>query len=162
MKKQTGFTLTEMMVSLVVASLILFLLGSVSVLGDSSYKKLAKEAGIYQDIVYGFKLMQSRVHGSQHLAIQGASGSWFSSKLEVDNAAFGLYTNGNNHDFVFLKNRLDETQREVIFSVPSADTVSLSFSPIMSGTQTIGVQAHLTGERDKIPFDLATMIKERT
>ena len=85
-----------------------------------------------------------------------AGSPWIGQKLEVGNAAFGLYQTTNSKDFVYLDSKSDETNREVILSVENSETINLNF--VVNG-KTLTVS--LDGTKSKVPFNFTTKITRR-
>ena len=153
-KDKRAFSLTEMLVSIVVAAILVLTIGVISRISTGTYASLTKEAQVYNDISYGFKLMQNKVRGSgNHIIIKSVSGSWVSSRLEVGKHTFGIFQNGSNREFSYD----DGLKREVIFSVQSSGVLNLTFSSVTNDTATV----RLDGEKDKIKFDMSTIILRR-
>ena len=162
MKNNRGFTIVELLVSMIVSGILILTIVYISSISRNSYQKVLDEAAVFDDITYGFKLMQNRVHQTSGVTIESATGSWASQKLVVENGdvdnVFGLYDSGNTIDFVYLDNKDYESQREVLFSIPipSTETPNLTFS--QNGK---ALTAHFTGTKNKIKFDLTTTIQRR-
>ena len=166
MKNQKGFSLVEMLVSLIMAAILILTVGVISTIANSSFSRLNKEQQIYNDISYGFKLLQYKVRASSSIAAGNRSAPWVSGQhFLVDNGAFGLYqTSAATTDFVYDNG----VQRETIFSVPQPGTVTLS-CPVPVASQSVTV--HLVGkklvtvgsfgEMNYISFDMQTTALRR-
>jgi len=172
MKNQKAYTLCEMLISLVMTSILVLSMWSISSIGTNSQKRVAAEAQVLNDIHYGFKFLQNRVREASALYPEAATGSWVSQKLIVDHHAFGLFQNDDTTDFVYLPDKDDETNREVIFSVPSTGNVTLNFykppesagsvwPAAQDGDELNVVRAELVGEKQRIPFEMLTTIMRR-
>ena len=74
MRSKNGVSLVELLVSIVVASILILTIGVLSDIPQKSYKKINSEQQIYNDISYGFKLMQNKVRASSILSITAVSG----------------------------------------------------------------------------------------
>ena len=180
MKNKNAFSLIEMQVSLVVAAILVLTIGAISSISLSSHNRMRKEAELYADIFYGFKLIQNRVRESSvGVSIVGQSNPWTGSRLVINNStgtndeAFGLcqynssgsnplcVTSGSNIALVHWPNYTASTTvnaGEVIFSTPfSGSNLALTFSTPDANT----IIVNLSGTKDNIPFNLSTTIKRR-
>jgi len=159
MRLLKGTTLIELLVVLIIGLMILLAVGAVSDIGKRSQNKLIVEASIYNDISYGFKLIQRKVHGvglvpPDNTVVNG----WVGSRLVVGSEAFGVYTHSGGSDFVHLPDRFDLNDRKTILSVLTSDT--LSFTPLVD--PNIGnVDITLWGTKSGIPFNMTTYVKSR-
>jgi len=159
MKRKAGYTLAELLICIVISSMVILTIGVIAGISRNSYQRIRTEADVFNDIAYGFKLIQNRVRKAQNLSIVSTSGEWKSDRLIINNKyAFGLYqaNASDKKDFVFLPNKDDATVREVIFSVPNNDTLNLE---INLSNQSVGIRIY--GIRSKVPFDLSTSVTRR-
>jgi len=160
MRNRHGYTYVEMLVSIIISSFIVLTVAAVSGVSQRSYHKVMTEAGVYSDITYGYKLLQSRVRGAKSLSIQAAGGQWCSAHLMINGQqAFGLYqpSAGANIEFVYMKDVSDPSAREVIFHLASDETMNLNIT--LSGKS---VTFQLSGQKSKVPFNIATTVARRT
>ena len=163
-QNSSGASLVELLVAIIITSVLALSVGVISMISIRSSAKYKSEMEIFSDIAYGFKLMQKHVRGMEIAREPVApSGSWASDRLYIDNktghdSIFGLYQNAltNSVDFVFVPDQSDETVREVILSVPNPAMISLTLA--RSGNK---YQVQIKGEKDKVPFDLSTVILQR-
>ncbi|MBN1869047.1 MAG: prepilin-type N-terminal cleavage/methylation domain-containing protein [Candidatus Omnitrophica bacterium] len=162
-KSQRGVSLVELLIAMLIASILILSLWVVSRIAISSHAKYYRETQVYADISYGFKLMQRHVRESKGISVAAASGNWVGSRVVIrhsvgNNSAFGIYYNAvtNTNDFVYVPDVTNETNREVITSVPVSETITLL--PTL-GTGSVTVQVH--GEKGGIPFDMKTVILRR-
>ena len=166
MKNQKGFSLVEMLVSLIMAAILILTVGVISTIANSSFSRLNKEQQIYNDISYGFKLLQYKVRASSSIAEGNRSAPWVSGEhFLVDTGAFGLYqTNATTTDFVYDNG----AQRETIFSVPQPGNITLSF-PVAITSQSVTVRlvgkklatVGSFGDRNYVSFDIQTTALRR-
>ena len=157
MRNNSGTTLIEMLVTLIVGGIMMLAIGSVSDIGKRSYQRLLTESSVYNDIAYGFKLIQNRIHKTRTISVETASTPWLGQKLIVGNEAFGVYyQTGSRQDFVHLPDKNNSSDRRVILSVLDTDILNATFS--ISGSV---VTVNLSGSDGDVPFDISTMIKSR-
>ncbi len=160
MNNKNESSLAELLISMIIAAILFLTIGSLSSIANSSYNKINKQKEIYNDISYGFKLMQNRVRGAVDTVKKETKpnppwvgGEW----LVADSAAFGLYKDLGNTNFVYLANKNDESKRETIFSVPG-DNLNWKVTCQPSCTS---LALTLSGNKDNIQFDMGTTILRR-
>ena len=161
LRSQSGTSMVELLVSVVIAVIVLLTIGAISQVAIRSHNRCFNETEIYADVSYGLKLMQKRVRESMSVAVDTPGGSWTGSRVVIGNktgndSAFGLYQNTGTLDFVYVPDVTVEATREVITSVPVAETITLT--PTL-GTGSVEVQ--IQGEKSGVPFDLSTVIMRR-
>lgn len=159
MKANTGYTYVELLIGLLVSSFVMLTIGAVWGLGKRSYDAVQNEMAIYSDVSYGFKLIQNRVRQAKSIKKESAAGNWVDEKLLVnDLIVFGLYrpSGSATTDFVCVKDKANETSREVLFSVPVNKPLDLTVT--ISGSS---VSVSLQGEKQNIPFTLQTTVLRR-
>ena len=173
MKNKNAFSLIEMQVSLVVAAILVLTIGAISSISLSSHNRMRKEAEVFADIFYGFKLMQNRIRESGvSISPVPISAPWTSEQILINNVfptndeVFGLcrydpssldplcMNGGSRIGFVYLPD-VSNNAGEVIFSVPDTN-LNLTLAP-NGDTMTVRV----FGTKDNIPFDLSTTVKRR-
>ena len=154
MKYQKGTTIIELLVVLIIGLTMLLAIGAISDIGKVTQRKLINEASIYNDISYGFKLIQRRAHGSA-LSSAGPPTNWVGDQLITGNERFGVYVHSGGQDFVHL---LGSGVRRTILSVLNPDT--LSFIPNVNATLD-NVDITLSGTKNGIPFSMTTYVKSR-
>jgi type II secretory pathway component PulJ len=160
MKNHCGYTYIEVLISIVISSFVVLTISTVSSISQRSYDKTMREAGIFSEISYGFKLMQNRVRSGKSLTKQSASGQWVSEQLIISNKeAFGLYrpTGSATIDLVYLKDKSQTNSREVILSVPTSDSVSFNVT-INGNSATVRVN----GIKKSSAFDMSTVMVRRS
>lgn len=159
-----GFSLIELQISILIASVLVISIGMVSQISMETYNKYRQEAQIFNDISYGFKFLQSKIRGSGNVIpstlVAETDYQWIGQPLQIDNEVFGLYQklNDEGRDFVYVKDADDITNRDTLFSLAAADNPQWSVSYPTAQT----VQINLNNDDGaEIPFDLSTRIKRR-
>ena len=160
MKNRNGFSLVELLISLIIASILVLMVGVLSSIANSSFNKISSEQQTYNDISYGFKLLQNRVRASSTLSIAAASGSWVSQRVSVSAGSFGIYRNTTSNPATREFSYDDGTTREVILSVPDPNNSSTVLD--LTATQnTNAVTVTITGTKNKIPFNIQSTVTRR-
>jgi hypothetical protein len=151
-------TLVEMLVGMILMVIMLIAVGAISDVGKQGHQNIATEASIYNDIAYGFKLIQNRIHSTNGtVAEEATSTPWIGNRLVVGNHAFGIYDKaGGWRDFVYLPDKNDENNRQTILTVLDTDAITGTFT--VTGDK---VDISLTGTKRKIPFNMSTTVKKR-
>ena len=160
MRNEKGFSLVELLVSIIVAAILILTTGVLSSIANRSYYKFNSEQQIYNDISYGFKLMQNKVRSAASMSkiTTKPNPPWVNGEqLVIGTAAFGLYqaAGGTKRDFAYSANGTAET--EAIFSVPDAN-LTLTIDSISAKSVTIT----LSGKKDTIPFTIKNTIMRRS
>ena len=168
MKNIKGFTLIEMQVSLVIASILVLAIGVVAGMSTRSYNKLQKEAQIFNDITYGFKLMENRVRRCRlPLQIEHPDNlltGWITGeRLIVGNEAFGLFSEkgGSTIDWVHLPDKNQESIRDIIMTFPTHIEPGEVGQLLSMTCDAQKVEVRLKGKKEGVPFNLAANIKRR-
>jgi prepilin-type N-terminal cleavage/methylation domain-containing protein len=168
MMKRDGFTLAEMLISLIVAAVLILTIGAISSISLTVNKKLRTEASIYTDLSYGLKLMRNRARGAKSLKCQLVGTPWVSDQLIFNNqGAFGIYKEAGSttRDFVYLADKDDPTNREVILAIPDPEfnlVLKLDDDRVCVPDKTYkNVTVTLDGTKDKIDFVLENTIMRR-
>ena len=159
MKNKNAFTLTEVLVSILISAILILTIGVISSISNSTHTKLEREAQVYNDITYGFKLIQNRVHSVSSIKPPiNQTGNWIGQHIEVGNGAFGLYEapGGKSRDFVYVPDKSDENAREAIFSVPKPADLALT---VTSDTKSFTI--NIAGTKDNMRFNLSTTAMKR-
>ena len=173
-----AFSLIEMQISLVAAAILILTIGVLSSIGTSTYAGLTKEAEVFNDLSYGFKLMQNRGRSS-NISYMCPTGQWTSGIVVVNAGAesFGIFRNMLNNPPTREFSYLNGTTREVILSVPdprnSPDVLNITAPDtctdppsgyLMCGTTNNPVYAinvRISGIKDKVPFSMCSTILRR-
>ena len=155
MNNKNGFSLVEVLVSIVIASILILTIGIISSIANGTYNKLSKEQSIYNDISYAFKLMQNKIHMSSTLAVGSNPSPWITNQhFVVDGGTFGLYqTSATAKDLIYVSGGTTET----LLTVPQPGTITLSMA-ITSGKY---ITITLSGKKDNIPFQMETAVLRR-
>lgn len=184
MKKNKGFTLVELLVCIVIVSIMILTIGVLSDIGNTGYNKASNTESIYNDISYAFKLIRNKVRSSESMKINStpANPPWISSQLlyrynvivggipTLTEGAFGLYqTNVNSTkalvyvpDTSIAFNCDSNTNCETILSVPSNQTLNLTFPGTATDVNINSVTIKLNGGKNKIKFDTVNSISRRS
>lgn len=177
-----AFSMVELLVSIVVASIMILTIGILSSISNRTYHKLDKEQTLYNDISYGLKLIQNKVRSSITIPqISPFGGSWASQQLVMTNydddpakqvnftSTFGLQINGSNRNFVYIadytNNAWDKT--EIILSLPNNNDNILTFTSGTNNSYKAEIKCPSTPGntsncKDKIDFDISTTITRRS
>lgn len=162
LKTNTGFTLVDMIIAMMIAAVVVLTAGTISSISVRSHTKNFEEGQIYTEISYGFKQMQKYIR-ERGAIIDTPGGSWVGERFVINtenilvNQAFGLYQNGSNVELVYVPDITDETTRDVIFSTPASGNVSLDLT---KSTDEYTVQ--ISGDKSGIPYDLIMTVTGRT
>jgi len=154
MKNLKGTTLIELLVVLIIGLTLLLAIGAISDIGKQTQRTLISEASIYNDIAYGFKLIQRRAHGSA-LYSEPPPANWVGDRLITGTERFGVYVHPGGQDFVHL---LGSGVRRNILSVLTPDT--LSFTPLVDNAID-NADITLSGTKNGIPFSMNMYVKSR-
>lgn len=152
----TGFTLVELIVGLAIGAVIILIIGVISSSGIGSYEKSQKEAEAYNDIFYGFSLIQRNVR--QALIVNADDTA---NTLTADNFVFRkngsdlIYTDtATTTDILILKT--DTSLGETLDFTVSPPSGKL-FNVTLSGQKVI----NLGYRKVTVPFNLSTQAMER-
>lgn len=166
MKNRNGFSLIELLISLIVAAIIVLTAGTLSDIGLITFNKQSSKQAVYNDLSYGLKLIRNRFRNADSSSVKkntAASSSWLNNtRLEINNEAFGIYkpNNSTQRDFVYLKDKSDESKREVILSVPEGDLDwTISCDTVCPSPDAVTIV--LKGTKNKNPFHMETTIARR-
>ena len=160
MHNNKGTTLVELLVGIIIASLIVLTVGAIAELGKTTRSQLRAESMIYNDIAYGFKLMQSRMHKvNSEPERESASTPWTGGeRIEIGNEIFGIYDDaGGMQSFVYVPDKTDLSTRQVIFQLPD-NSFTMDVEPNDPVNQ---VEITLSGVSNGQPFNMKTTITGR-
>ncbi len=155
-----GFTFVEMLVSLMVSAVVVLTIGSISGICRNSELKTRSESQIFDDIAYGFKLLQNRVHEGKSLEEETLGGHWLGNQLVIDHdKVFGVFQDDGSavRELVYLPDKSDETARQVIIGFSASDSVTLDVAK--NGSKSVSVS--VSGEKGNIPFSSSTDVMRR-
>lgn len=161
MNSNKGFTLTELLVTIVIGGLMMLTMGSISEIGKRSHRKLLRESGGYNDIAYGFKLVRNKVHKTRakdlkSVTILSSSTTWvpLTERLELGaTEKFGIYNEaGNKMSFVYVNG---SGSRQTILE---ADSLDMVIEPEIFVDK---VEITLSGIKDGISFSRTILVTSR-
>jgi len=162
--RKNGFSLVELQVSLLIASILILSIGMIAQVSTQKYNQYLDEARIYNDIAYGFKMIENRIRESQSLTIAPLGGvQWKTPMLQLGNngvtEGFAIYQANLNAPFQFVrvKNINDLTDMEVLYSSTETTAPQLTFSPEGINPYTITL-AQTTGNNR---FNFSAKVKRR-
>ncbi len=178
MKNNKGITLIELLISIIIASIIIFAAGGISKISLNAFYKELNKQQIHNDLSYGLKLIRHRFRNAQASSVlvnAPASSSWLNNaRLEIDKAAFGIYlpNNSSAREFVFLRNKSMESkcgppyesndECEPLLIVPNGNiTWSVTCNPSCSDLKTITVVVKRESQNNSIPFHMETTVARR-
>lgn len=133
-----GFTIIELLVVMIIASIFLLSVGIISIIGIRSYDKYRRESQIYNDISYGFELIKNRVRRTPVAPDTPTGGPWVGKALVVGEDTFGVQQQGCFRDFVY-------TESSGVTHTIAGDiipTVNPTFDPTINGKE---VKVRLVG-----------------
>jgi len=81
-----GFTLTELLIALLVSGIIALTIGIISQISTDSYMNLRREAELYNEIYSGFDLVERSVRRADNVSVSG-------NTLTADNLTFQVVGN---------------------------------------------------------------------
>lgn len=168
MKNKAGFTLVELLISIIIASIIILTAGGLSRISLNSFYKALNKQQIHNDLSYGLKLIRNRFRNAEASSVRkntSASGSWVGKTLlEIGNEAFGIYQTNNSSklEFVHLPDKSNENNREVLLTIPDGDLMwTVTCDPSCPGPNAITVVLKRIKDNNPIPFYMETTIARR-
>lgn len=136
-----AFTLTEFIIGLIVAAILILMVGVISQTANDSYNALNKEARVFGDLSYGLDLVEKSVRKAQTVSVDTLN-----KTLTTDNIIFQK----NNSDFIY------------------SDTTDNSNHTIMSGVNILNftpngrlINVTIEGEKDNEPFNITSSVTRR-
>jgi len=136
-----GFTLTELTVALVVGLMLMLVIGMISSIGYRTDVNVRREAELYNDIFFGFDLIQRRVREAQAVSATA-------NTLSVDNLVF--QSDGSNF---FYADTDDDTDHMIL-----ENGNGITFSPTVNDEL---VTVRLQGIKQGFTFDLSAEAMRR-
>lgn len=143
-KKTTGFTLTELLVGLVVGGILILMIGVLSNISLGSYEKMRKEAEVYNDLYYCINLMKHSIR-----AAKTVNADVNNNILTTDNFVFKK----NNTDFICTDTTIHSD------NILVRGVTDLNFTLGNPSNKLITI--NLRGKKDKVDFNFSTQIKQR-
>lgn len=104
--KKKGFTLTEMIIGMLITSILILTIGVMSSTGVSSYSKLGKQAEAYNDLYFGVDLIERSIRRAHTVSVDTTQNT-----LTVDSFIF----KADNGDLVYI-DTANANKRNVIVS----------------------------------------------
>jgi prepilin-type N-terminal cleavage/methylation domain-containing protein len=165
MKNKKGFTLIELLVSLLISSILILMIGVLSSTANRSFSKANDQQGVYSDLSFGFKLLQTKVRSASTLAAGNKPAPWVSGEHFLINTSgvfglceFNFNTNqcqagGSDRALVYS----DSASQQVILRIPPPDSITVSF-PSLSAT---AVTIMISGTKDDVPFSIQSTAARR-
>src|SRR5262245_40282490 len=78
MKNKNGLTIVELLVSILIASILILMIGAMSMIANRSFSKVRDQQSVYNDLSYGFKLLQFKVRAASSIAAGSQPAPWIS------------------------------------------------------------------------------------
>lgn len=157
----------ELQVSLIISAILVLSAGVLVSFSTAKFNQLRKEAAVFNDISHAFATASHHVREAEHppaIQISGTSSIWVNNeKLLVGNGATGLIrTTGPDpsYQWVYLPDASNEGDREVLFDIEQKDYARKPARLVLE-TSSDTVRMRFYGQKDEIPFDLATRIGRR-
>ena len=146
-----GFTLTELVIALLVSGIILLTIGIISQISTDSYMRLRQEAEVYNEIYSSFDLVERSVR-RENSTIVVDNTTLDASILTADGLTFFRVPIGNStYNFTYS----DSAENHTIL----ANATNLTFNAAL--TNDALVTFNLTGEKHKVPFNLTIDVTRR-
>ena len=163
--KKRAFTLTELLVGLIICAIIILIIGSIAGIAMQSYEKARSESEVYNDLIYyGIELIKNSVRQAHSVTIATASslpgtqeGTWINPVLIADNHAFAVFQPADKQtkDLVFLADKNLPNARNIILF--AAEDINLVLVQESGSLYNITIQ----GSKRRNSFDLSTSITKR-
>ena len=143
-----GFSMVELLVSIIIATILMLAVGAISSISLSSHNKVRNESELFGDLAYTFKTFQkiTREAGNSQAGpcTTPPCGAWASKQLIVSNNA------GTSNDaFGLFDNTTDATKRELIRV--SYTTATFPTDSTVQSTKEVLTSFHRTN--DTVSFD---------
>ncbi len=140
-----GFTIIELLITMVISSVLLLTLGGIARIALSSHDRLWQEAKVVNDTAYCLDLLRHSLRGARNVTLDAGNGI-----LTADNLIFKI----DGSDLVFIDTD-NSNQRNVILK----DADSLAFSPVYVSAGYYRID--LSGEKNNFNFDYSINIQRR-
>ena len=159
-----GFSLVELLIGIVIGAILVLTIGVLSSVSLGSYNRFSKESEVYNDIYYGFKLIQNRIHANKVSIVTNPGAPWKSDKIVITGTTerFGLYqpTGSNSIELIRFPDATETlNNREIIFSIPINSQWANPTLTVTPSGNTFAI--NLQGTKDNLPFNLSTTILMR-
>ena len=119
MKNKNGFSLAELLVTILVSSILILAVGSISSMGMRSNRGYRNKGRLFNDIKYALRVTANETREAYRVTINATAGSpWIGSQLilhNVDGSAnevIGVYQESGAQDLVYLSDESDVTTRQ--------------------------------------------------
>ena len=157
--------MTELLVSILIASVLILTIGVMTTVANNSFKKANFRQSVYNDLSFGFKLLQAKVRVANSIATGNKPAPWISGQhfLINTNATFGLcqysfstdqcQSGGSETALVYT----DGANQETILRVPAPGTITVSFPALTTTAVTISV----SGAKNGVSFSMQTTATRR-
>jgi len=149
-----GITLVELLVSIIASAILMLTIGVLSELAVASSRELRLEADIFNDIMYGTKILQKKVRESANCIPVTPGGLWIGERLDCGIEAIGVYNNSGAYELVYMQDKTG-TAREPILLV-SDTNLGINFT-----LNSDAITVRITGSKDNIPFDIVSTVTTR-
>ena len=155
LKSSKGFSLTELLISLIITFILILTIGVISNIALASFNRLSSKQQTYNDISYAFKRIQFKVRNASFIATGNKASPWVSNEhFLIDGDTFGLYqTSATVRDLIYD----DGVTKEKILTVAQPGLINLALNNITSSSVTLTI----SGTKDKTDFNLQTTILRR-
>ncbi len=126
-----GFSLTELLVSMLAATILFLIVGTIATIANTCFNKAEREQQIFKDISYGFKFIQNRVRASSGLQIIALANPWQGRQLQINAGGeiFGVCQSGNQTNLVHRPNSMTSCDNsDIFFSASGGDAFNFVLS----------------------------------
>jgi type II secretory pathway pseudopilin PulG len=173
MKKTAGISLIELLISMLVASVLIIMVGSVSSIGTQSHRKYLNKAEIFNDVEFGLRMVRKNIREAWRISQETKGGSWIGDQIVLKNSdgspdeVIGVLQVAGQQKFVYVPNialfniSLLSTY-ETLFSVPITLSCSIGIvdsPPDLQNIRTFTIT--LSGTKNNIPFSLTATLHRR-
>lgn len=173
-KSLLGFSLVELLITMIISTIVLLSIGMISTISNSSYNKVRHEADIYNDISHGLKFIQNKVHSAQSVSRKDPTGNWKSEYLLIDNTtAVGVYPCQSNCEtaselhLAYFPDTTNTNVREILLKITNVLTNDID-DPVERDVILLDITSSsgfftltLSGRKSKVPFNIQTKILKR-
>jgi prepilin-type N-terminal cleavage/methylation domain-containing protein len=165
MRRKRGFTLAELLITMIISAVLILMVGFLSQIAFSSHEQIKNEADVYSDLFYGLSRISFLARKAIKLEPGAPSAAGTSNMLFVDykdlvncppplnvcKCAFGLYLEGGNMKLVFIPDRTAPTVTETILeNIDTASSPSFTVTPNGSKSVIINFQGKKLTQSNKL------------